>query len=111
MRPRTDGDRIAGDVEAEVGAHLADVRKPLAHQLGIEMRQVEIHAGVPRLFHLHGDRMADFIARGQLELRRIIPHEAIPGAVAQIRPFAPDRFGNQVPRAARRCTARSDETA
>ena len=100
MGPRTNGDLIARDVEAEVGAHLADVRKPFADDFAVEVRQIEIDTRMACLFHLRRDGVADFVTRSQLELGRIIPHEAIPGAIAQVGPFSADGLGDQVPRAA-----------
>jgi hypothetical protein len=50
--------------------------------------------------HLCCDCLADNIPRRQFAGRIIVSHKAVSVAVDQVRPFAADRFGNQVSRAA-----------
>ena len=105
------GDRIAGDVDAELGAGPRDAGKALADEFGIAVAEVEKDAGVPRLFHLGDDRLADDVARGELAARVVVGHEAVAGRVDEPRPFAAHRFGDQAAAAAGDVEHRRDGTA
>src|SRR5579862_3165787 len=100
MGPRPYGDQVSGEVEAELGAHLFNMRKPLVDELWRQVRQIEIDARMPRLGHLLGDRTTHDVARRQLQGWIVVPHEAIPGYVAKVSTLAADRLGDQVPRTA-----------
>ena len=71
-----------------------------ADRFGVEVAQVEIDAGVLRLFHLVDDRLADDVARGELGPRVVVGHEAVAEAFDQDGAFAADGFGDQAAAAA-----------
>ena len=64
------------------------------------MRDIQIHARVPRPFHLTDDGLAHNIPRGELQPLVILGHEADAVLVHQPAPFAANRFGNQASAAA-----------
>ena len=74
--------------------------KRLRTNAGVEVRHVEIDAGVPRLFHLADDRLRDDVARGQLGPRVVLRHEPHAVLIDQPAPFAADRLGDQAAAAA-----------
>ncbi len=65
-------------------------------RVGIEVREVEVDVGVLGLGHLGGDRQRDVVARRQLGQRVVGRHEALAEPVAQIGPFAPQGFGQEM---------------
>ena len=62
----------------------------------VEVRQVEVDAGMLRLRHLRGDGARDVVARGELGQGVIIGHEPQAGPIAEIGPLAPERLGQEV---------------
>lgn len=94
---RSDGDGVAGDVQPELATDLADVREPSSDVLGGEMGQVEIHARVLGGFHLAGNGQADNVTRSEFQAVVEIGHEADAADVAEVRAFAADRLGDEVP--------------
>src|SRR5690606_40205347 len=68
-------------IQAEIRADLADVREPLADEMRIEMREVEVHAALAGFGHLAGDRPADIIPRCQFARFVVVLHEAIAAAI------------------------------
>ena len=97
MRAGTNGNGVAGDIESKLTANLANMRESLADQSQGEMREIEVNARVPGQFHLPDDRLAHLVARSKFELGRVLLHESHPVAVTEIRPFAPNSLGDQVP--------------
>ncbi len=96
VRAGTNRDRVAGDVEIEAAAEAVDPGEPLADVSRVEVGEVEIDARVAGLGHLLGDRARDVVARGEFGERVVLGHEPVAVAVAEMRPFAAEGFGEQV---------------
>src|SRR5215204_4123737 len=91
----TNGDQIAGNVQAEPSTHLLDPREAAMHQLLVEVPKVQIDIGVPGLFHLPDNCMGDDVARRQLGALIDVEHEAMQVAVAEVRTLAPNRLADK----------------
>ena len=94
-----DGDRIALDIHSDLQTSLSDVRKSLGDRLmsSVEVRQIEIDELLFVRRHLLDDGPGHDVARRKiLQRRRVLFHEVLPLVIAQARPLAPQRLGNQV---------------
>ncbi len=65
MGARTHGDEVVREVKAELTADLVDAGKVRPHLVRVEMRQVEIDAGMLRFFHTADDSPRHHVAHGQ----------------------------------------------
>ena len=72
VRAGPHGNLVARDVDAELLARRGDAGESLQHECPVEVRHVEIDAGVPRLFHLADDRLRDDVARRELGPRVVV---------------------------------------
>ena len=91
-----DGNPLAGDVQAELGAHRGNAGKPRQHPAGVQVRQIEIDVGVPGPLHLADDGQADDVAGGQFAAGIVVGHEAVAVAIDQPGPFAAGGLADQV---------------
>ena len=67
-----------------------------AHPLRVQVRQVEVDVGMPRLLHAADDRPRHHVARGQLAARVFVRHEADAVLVAQVGALAAHRLADEV---------------
>src|SRR5205823_14946189 len=96
---RTDGNRIAREIQADAGAHRGNRRKAPPDEIGVEMRQRQAHRSAG-LFLLPDDAARDDVAGREIAAGMITRHEALTAIVDEPRALAAERFRYQEARGA-----------
>ncbi len=100
MGARADRNGVARDVQVEALAEAVDSREPLANEIRVKVREIEINVGMKSSGHLAGDRQRHFVAGGKLGQGMILGHEPVAVLVPQVGPFAAQGLGQEMPRRA-----------
>src|SRR5581483_6327390 len=87
VRGRHHLDQAAGEIEAAVAAAIHHALELFRHPGRAEMAHLDIDAAVPggaAGAHLRVDRAAHHVPRGAFELRIVVAHETVHGAVQEM---------------------------
>src|SRR4029453_6245561 len=94
MRRRTDGQRIAREVETGFAARFGDSRKTPAHPLRVQMAERQEHR-LPGALGLLNQGGPDDVAWREIAAGVVAGHEGLAVRVDQARPLAAHGFGHQ----------------